>query len=135
MATLIYSERCIHSMDILTYINSTPALKSMVKFHNVNKQGVPSKSIKAVPTLVTPENKILVGAEVKQWLTSMLPCNFNEFDGAGIGMANLDNTEKDDDFFALDSYGVSLKPNITAELQARIDANVGDTFASIEKPK
>lgn len=132
MATLVYSDRCVHSMEIINFIQSNQALKPLLRFHNITKQGIPNKSIKRVPTLVTADSKLLVGAEVKQWLISMMPCDFEEYEGWGPGMANLDNTEKDN-FFNLDAYGESLKPNISPELQARIDASVGDLYAAIPK--
>ena len=43
----------------------------MVKFHNINTQGIPQKyagSITRVPTLLTQNGKILVGNEIKAWL-------------------------------------------------------------------
>ena len=133
MATLVYSDRCVHSMEIIKFIQETPALKPLLRFHNITKQGIPSKSIKRVPTLVTSDNKMLVGGEVKQWLMSMLPCEFSEFEGWGPSTANLDNSEPDS-FFNLDSYGESLKPVVSPELQARIDASVSDAYAALPKP-
>lgn len=133
MATLVYSDRCAHSMEIIKFIQSTPALKPLLRYHNITKQGIPNKSIKRVPTLVTADSKLLVGAEVKQWLISMMPCEFEEYEGWGPSTANLDNSEPDS-FFNLDAYGESLKPNISPELQARIDASVSDAYASLPKP-
>jgi hypothetical protein len=120
-------------MEIIKFIQATPALKPLLRFHNITKQGIPSKSITRVPTLVTEDKKLLVGGEVKQWLISMMPCDFSEFEGWGPMTANIDNSEPDL-FFSLDSYGESLKPNISPELQARIDANVSDSYASLPKP-
>lgn len=132
MALLIYSDRCTYCNDIISYIQSNPALKPLVKYHNINQRGLPSKQIKRVPSLVTPENNILVGGEVKNWLTSMLPCNFSQFEDAGIGMSNLDNTEGDS-FFALDNYGMSLKPEVSSDIQAKIDANVSEVYNNLKK--
>ena len=132
MATLVYSDRCTHCMDIIQFIQATPSLKPLVKYHNINKLGVPSAQIKRVPTLVTKENNIHVGAEVKNWLMSMMPCDFKEYQSADIGMANLDQTDGDN-FFALDNYGVSLKPEVTAEVQARIDADPSSMYNSLKK--
>ena len=131
MSLLVYSDRCNHSMDIIEYIQANPSLKPLVKYHNINQRGVPSKQIKRVPSLVTPENNILVGGEVKNWLVSMLPCNFTQFEDAGIGMSNLDNTEHDN-FFSLDKYGVSLKPEISKDLQDKIDANVSEVYNNLK---
>ena len=131
MSLLVYSDRCNHSMEIIEYIQANPSLKPLVKYHNINQRGVPSKQIKRVPSLVTPENNILVGGEVKNWLVSMLPCNFTQFEDAGIGMSNLDNTEHDN-FFSLDKYGVSLKPEISKDLQDKIDANVSEVYNNLK---
>jgi hypothetical protein len=119
-------------MDIIQFIQATPALKSLVRYHNINKLGVPSSQIKRVPSLVTKENNILVGAEVKNWLMSIMPCDFKEYQSAEIGMANLDQSDGDN-FFALDNYGVSLKPEVTAELQARIDADPSSLYNNLKK--
>lgn len=132
MALLVYSDRCSHCMEIIEFIQANPSLKPLVKYHNINQRGVPSKQIKRVPALVTPENNILVGGEVKNWLLSMMPCNFSQFEGAGINMFNLDNSESDN-FFSLDRYGSSLKPEISKELQERIDANVSEVYNSLKK--
>jgi hypothetical protein len=122
-------------MEVINLIQTTPSLKSLVKYHNVTKQGVPNKNVTRVPTIITQDNKLLVGGEVKQWLISMTPCTFSEYDGSGIGTSNLDYSEGDLGLFSLDSYGASLKPNITPELQARIDASVTDLYASMPKAK
>jgi len=132
MSLLVYSDKCSHSMDIIEFIQANPALKPLVKYHNINQRGVPSKQIKRVPSLVTPENNILVGGEVKNWLISMLPCNFSHFEGAGIGMSHLDNSESDN-FFSLEKYGTSLKPEISKDLQDRIDANVSEVYNNLKK--
>lgn len=132
MATLIYSDRCTHCMEIIQYIQSNPALKPLVRYHNIHKSGVPSSQIKRVPSLVTKENTILVGGEVKNWLTSMLPCDFTHYDGVGIGMSSLDNTESDN-LFLLDNYGTSLKPDVSKEVQAKIDANVSEVYNNLKK--
>ena len=120
MSLLVYSDRCNHCMEIVDYIQANPALKPLVKYHNINQRGVPSKQIKRVPSLVTPENNILVGGEVKNWLVSMLPCNFTQFEDAGIGMSNLEK------------YGMSLKPEVSKDIQDKIDANVSEVYNSIK---
>lgn len=71
MSLLIYSPRCAHSLDIIDYIQKNKTFKQMVKFHNINTQGIPQKyanSITRVPTLLTQNGKILVGNEIKAWL-------------------------------------------------------------------
>lgn len=132
MALLVYSDRCTYCQEIITFIQSTPSLKPLVKYHNINKNGIPSGQIKRVPSLITKENNILVGGEVKNWLTSMIPCDFTHYDGVGIGMANLDNTDPDN-MFSLDNYGMSLKPEVSKDIQDRIDANVSEVYSNLKK--
>ena len=64
MALLVYSDKCKWSQDILLYIKTQPALLEIVRFWNINDQGIPSKKITRVPTLVTNDGKMLVGKEV-----------------------------------------------------------------------
>jgi hypothetical protein len=126
MALLVYSEKCKWSQEILLYIKTQPALLEIVRFWNVNTQGVPSNKITRVPTLVTNDGKMCVGKEVKAWLESMIPCDFECWESGGK-CANLDGTEEPD-FFEVDRYGESLQPRITPELEARIGGDVQDAY-------
>lgn len=136
MALLLYSNKCTHSADVITFINSNAQLKQIIQLHNVNAYGIPKQyagKITRVPTLLTKNGKMLVGNEVKQWLTSLLPveelttCNIQ---GRCGGFASLDGQE-DDSFFDLGNYGQSLQPAMTPELQAKINKNVSaDTYQS-----
>lgn len=124
MSLLVFSDRCKHSIDLIQFIRQHPSLGRIVRFHNVNTQGIPNKRIERVPTLLTSDGKILVGGEVRAWLESMLPSNFSEYEDFSIGMSSLDNTETDGNIFNLDMYGQSLSPEITPELQAKIDRSM-----------
>ena len=71
MSLLIYSPRCKHSMEVIEYINQHQQLKQLVHYHNINTQGIPPayrNKITRVPTMLTKNGKILVGAEIKNWL-------------------------------------------------------------------
>jgi hypothetical protein len=125
MALLVYSDKCRWSQEILMYIKTQPALIEIVRFWNVNEQGIPSKKITRGPTLVTNDGKMLVGKEVQAWLESMVPCDFESWDsGAG---ANLDGTENPG-MFEFDRYGESLQPRLTPELEAKIGGDVQDAY-------
>jgi hypothetical protein len=126
MALLVYSEKCKWSQEILVYIKTQPALLEIVRFWNVNTQGIPSAKITRVPTLVTNDGKMCVGKEVKAWLESMVPCDFECWETTGQ-CANLDGTEEPG-FFEIDRYGESLQPRITPELEARIGGDVQDAY-------
>jgi len=127
MALLIYSDRCHYSIDILTYIKTQPALLEIVRFHNVTESGVPSKKITRVPTLVTNEGKMYVGSEVKAWLETMAPCEFDSWDATGGYCSNLDGSDNPT-LFELDMYGKPLQPVLTPELESKIGKNVNDAY-------
>ena len=127
MALLVYSDRCQYSHDILKYIQSQPALMPIVRFWNVTTQGVPHKRITRVPTLVTDEGKMLVGSEVRAWLESMVPTDFESWDTSSM-CQNLDGTENAGDFFDLEKYGTSLQPKITPDLEQKINANTAQAY-------
>jgi|SRR5210317_2051369 len=138
MSLLIYSPRCAHSLDIIDYIQKNKTFKQMVKFHNINTQGIPQKyagSITRVPTLLTQNGKILIGNEIKAWLESLVPSN--DFGGCGFGSAcgvsSIDGEDDDGDIFSLDSYGRSLQPAMTKELEDRITMSVSDAYNNIKK--
>ncbi len=123
MALLVYSDKCKWSAETIQFIKSQPHLLEIVRFHNINTNGVPSKKITRVPTLVTNEGKMLVGAEVKNWLESMIPSDFESWDCSGNLCSNLDGSENAG-LFGLDQYGETLAPRMTSELEEKIAANV-----------
>ena len=131
-ALLIYSDKCGHCKEVIAYVNSNPQLTQIVRYHNVNTLGLPQqyqKQITRVPTLLSKNGKILVGKEIKQWLSSLLPVEFTSCSlGGGFGCSNLEGEEEDGSIFSLDNYGQSLQPAITPELQARISQSVNDAY-------
>jgi hypothetical protein len=138
MALLIYSTKCKHSMEILGFINETPQLRQIVKLHDVNQYGIPQQytgKINRVPTLLTQNGKMLVGNEVKQWLTSLLPAQeimTCDVSGRCKGLTSSLDGEEGDDFFELGNYGQSLQPAMTPELQAKISRSVADAYDTIK---
>lgn len=131
MSLLIYSPQCNHSLDIIDYINKNPQLKQIVQYHNINKLGIPPQyknKITRVPTMLTKNGKLLVGNEIKNWLESILPTQDWETCGFGTcSMTTLDG-EGIDEIFNLDSYGVSLQPAMTKELEDKISQSVSDAY-------
>ena len=127
MALLVYSDKCKWSMDIIQFIKTQPALLEIVRFHNITTQGVPSKKITMVPTLVTNEGQMKVGGEVKAWLTSMIPSEFESWSDTPSFTSNLDGTDAPG-LFDLDRYGESLQPKLTPELEEKIAMSVTDAF-------
>lgn len=132
-ALLIYSNRCSHSKDIINFVNNHSQLKQIVQLHDVNTMGIPpqyANKINRVPTLLTKNGKLLVGNEVKQWLQSLLPSDITNcpLGTGGIGSWSLDGEDDDDSIFSLNSYGQSLQPAITSDLQQKINQQVGEAF-------
>jgi len=139
MSLLVYSPNCPHSLEIVEYIKNNAQLKQLVKFHNINTQGIPynyRSSITRVPTMLTKNGKLLVGNEIKNWLNSLLPNNewsHYEFGAFGGSMTSLDGKDDDDDnAFSLDNYGVSLQPAMTKELEAKINRSVNEAYNNIK---
>ena len=130
---LVYSPRCKHSMNIMQFINSHEGIKALVSYHNVNEYGVPEqykKQIKSVPTLLTSNGKILIGMEIIQWFTSLLPA---EIENCPLGNCSampcsIEDETGFDNYFSLDSYGQSLQPIMTEELKAKITQNVSQAY-------
>lgn len=133
-ALLIYSPKCSHCNDLLEYLRNTPKLQSLVQLHNVHERAIAPEyknKISRVPTLLTKNSKILVGAEIKQWLESLLPSDISNCPIGGS--CNITYSIDGDDgtegsFFSLDSYGQSLQPAMTKDLEAKISRNVGEAF-------
>ena len=138
MSLLVYSPNCPHSLEIVEYIKNNAQLKQLVKFHNINTQGIPynyRSSITRVPTMLTKNGKLLVGNEIKNWLNSLLPNNewsHYEFGAFGGSMTSLDGKDDDDNAFSLDNYGVSLQPAMTKELEAKINRSVNEAYNNIK---
>jgi len=134
MSLLIYSPRCKHSMEIIEFINVHPQLKQLVHYHNINTQGIPpayKNKITRVPTMLTKNGKFLIGGEIKNWLNSILPNNeVSNLSFGGVGLTTLDDSENDNELFSLDSYGQSLQPAMTKELEEKIkqDISKGVTY-------
>ena len=135
MSLQIYSPRCKHSMDVIEYVNKHQQLKQLVKYHNINTLGVPPNyrnKINRVPTMLTKNGKILVGNEIKNWLDSLLPAKDVEhgsIGGFGGSMSSLDGKDNNSDMFSLDSYGQSLQPAMTKELEEKIGRDVSKGVA------
>ena len=135
MALLLFSRKCKFSNDIINFIKENKPLHTVVSFHDVNVKGVPPElrtKVTSVPTMVTKDGNIMVGKEVKEWLTSMIPSEFTgAYSSSTVGMQDFaDPNANDGSMFSLDSYGASLKPPMTKELQEKIDKDVSDAYNS-----
>lgn len=127
MALLVFSDRCHFCQDVLKYVQSEPALQPIIRFWNITTQGIPHERIKRVPTLVTNEGKMMVGSEVRAWMESMVPCEFDSFDPVDFAY-NIDGTDTNDGMFELEKYGSQLQPHLTPELEAKINENPSTAY-------
>lgn len=136
MATLVYSDKCQYSAQVIKDIQANPALLHIVRFHNVTTHGVPSKQVTRVPTLMTNDGKLLVGQEVRAWLQSMVPVAEVEGTARGLATTMLDGSDDPvGDMFSLDHYGASLAPPMTPDLEKRISQKVQEAYASVQSDK
>jgi len=131
MSLLIYSPQCSHSIDVINFINKHEELKHIVSYHNINKLGIPPQfknKISRVPTMLTKNGKFLVGNEIRNWLQSLLPVK--ELELVGFGSCNMTTLDGEgmDEIFELDSYGMSLQPAMTPELEEKINRSVSDAY-------
>jgi hypothetical protein len=134
MATLVYSDRCQYSAQVIKLIQENPALIKVMRFHNVTTNGIPDRQVTRVPTLLTNDGKILVGIEVKAWVDSMAPIQHVEAnDSFGPATTSLDGTDSEvGNMFDLDKYGSSLAPTMTPELEQKISRKVQDAYSSMQ---
>lgn len=137
-ALLIYSRNCKYSNDVVFFIDENPQLKQIVQFHEITTNGIPSRykhRIDRVPTMLTKTGQILVGKEIKAWLTSLLPNDFESYTMGGFGTrcSDLNGDDPDDSFFPLDNYGCSLQPSMTPELKNRINQSVNEAFNEVKR--
>lgn len=137
MAMLVYSDRCQYCIQVIALIKENPALLHVMRFHNVSTHGVPDRQVTRVPTLMTNDGKLLVGLEVKAWVDSMAPVEqVDAVDAWGPPTTMLDGTDSETGgMFDLDSYGSSLAPPMTKELEDRINRKVQDAYSNMQSQK
>jgi len=84
--------------------------------------------------MLTQTGKLLVGAEIRQWLVSLLPVE--ELSNCPLGSksswTSLDG-EDDGEIFNLGNYGQSLQPAMTPEMQAKIGRSVNEAYQTTIK--
>ena len=128
MHVLVLSLRSEHCVNLLEFIKNHEALMSVMKFHDVNKFGVPN-GVDRVPTLICPDGQIMVGSDIKEYLNGFIQSE-PEAVTSGHGF-DIDGNEPDG-FFDVNQYGVSLAPKMTPELEKKISMSVQDAFASLK---
>ena len=139
MALLVYSDKCTHSKDVLEWLNKHTVVKNIIRLHDVNRQGIPKQyrsTIKSVPTLLTQDGKLLVGAEVIAWMKSILPPQeLESMCFGGICTTDLESSDGSSDMFSLDMYGQTIQPAMTPELQEKINTSVTESYQKAQTNK
>lgn len=139
MALLFYSLKCRHCTKLLNIVDKEKSLQSVLSFHDVNQGPIPPQLVpyvKSVPTLFTNDNKVLTGKEIFDWVKSIIPPKEEEFSGISVSYGTgLETNEGGGDMFDINNYSEPLAPEITPELQAKIDKNVSDAFNLVNNNK
>lgn len=128
-ALLLYSHRCQHSIEAVNIIKKNKVFNGLIILHDVNTKPIPQQlrpKVTHVPTIITKDGKVMAGGEVLTWLRSMIPSDFSGVDYS-VG-TNLDGSEMSGGYFDMDSYGASLKPELTTELKNKIDMDVSEAY-------
>jgi hypothetical protein len=134
-AVLVYSsQRCKYCAEVIEFIKNNPVIIPLLKTHDIIMNGVP-RGIERVPTIVTSSGEKHVDVEVLRWLENMIPTTFEGCSSGKCKLASSFDEPYDGvgDGFPLDAYGISLSPQMTPELQARIEKPIGDAYADIKK--
>lgn len=131
-STLVYSKKSQYCVDLLDFINSHELLTTVVKFHDVNVQGVPH-GITRVPSLVTHENKIIIGGDIKTFLEGFLIADIEPVNLTESKTFELDGSDVSGNWFDIDKFGTTLQPTMTKELEAKISASVEDALQSLKR--
>jgi len=126
MNTLFYSERCSHCAEVLDFVDRNHDLKKVTRFHDVNRQGVP-KGITRVPTLVKLDGTVIIGKEILDYFDSII---VPSLEGTDSGFGTFIDGGSDES--NLDQFGASLAPRMTKDLEAKINANVKESFKVYE---
>lgn len=135
MALLFYSDRCSHSAELFKWLDKHPQVSKMIRRHNVTVHGVPpkfKKTVKSVPTIVTQQGQVMVGSQCIAWVNSLIPPQEVGGMGGYAGLTNLEDDSGGPGMFTLDNYGQSIQPQITAEMEARINSTVTDAYQAMQ---
>lgn len=135
MALLFYSDRCSHSADLSKWLDKHPQISKMIRRHNVTVHGVPAKfrnTIKSVPTIMTQQGQVMVGKQCIAWVNSLIPPQEVGGMGGYEGLTNLEDDSGGPGMFSLDNYGQSIQPQITPDMEARINSTVTDAYQAMQ---
>jgi glutaredoxin-related protein len=133
MVLLVYSQNCSYSAKIIEYIRSQQVLLNIVRFHNINTSGVPN-GLTRVPAIITKDGATIIGGDVKTYLENLIPNNIESTNivGGKLSTYSLDGSSGDMRGISnFDSFGHSLSPPMTKELEEKIGRNVQDAYQTM----
>lgn len=126
MNVLVYSTKCEHCAELISFINENESILSVTRFHDINSNGVP-RGVTRVPTMIV-KNKMLVGRDIRDYLESIIPQDTEAFNfGPKIG-SSMDGTCFDDGMCSIQNFGQKLEPTISKELKEKINKSVQDAY-------
>ena len=123
MSLLVFSPKCKHSMEVLTFISSHSQLKQIVQYHNVSDSGIPPQyrtKITTVPTMLTKNGKILVGQKYRIGWNRFYQYKILKHADLGVCLSTTLDGEGTSDMFHSRRLWKSLQPAMTRELEAKI---------------
>lgn len=120
-AVFVFSPRCNYCNELYGILKQTPFL-DQIQMHNVHEKPIPNEykdMLKSVPAIVTREGNLLMGEEAKRWATDLIPSEIESFTRRMF--ASFDgNPNLVPGLFDLESYGTSLAPPMTPEIEQKI---------------
>lgn len=129
MNVLVVSKKCTYSPELVKFINSNDALKGIVRIHDINVSGVP-KGVQRVPTLICKDGKMIIGGDIKTYLEDFIPTSVDFHSNSNLGFS-IDGDDGDS-MFSLNSYGQSLQPKMTKELEEKISMSVEEAYKKMK---
>ncbi len=130
MNILIVSQKCENCKNLLAYIKSKNELTKIVRIHDVNISGVPS-GITRVPTLIKNDGNVIIGGDIKLYLEQFLPDEIQSH-SSNIGYS-IDGDDGSDNMFSIQSYGESLAPRMTKELEEKINMSIDEAMKNMKR--
>ena len=131
---MFVASNCVHSAQSLKILSTLPeSIKQGIQIYDVSVYGVPpaySKIVDRVPTLVRGDGNVLRGKHVRSWLVNQIPSqieyidvssSFAPFGSSGVMPSNR--------FLDLDMAGSSLAPEMTSELEEKINRKLDKAIA------
>lgn len=127
---LVFSLRSDYCKELVDFVKTNELLVTLVRFHDVNINKVPT-GITRVPSLITPDGKIIIGGDIKEYLEGFLVGDIEPAD-SNFKAVELDGNSGSGGWFDIDRFGQSLQPKMTRELEEKIKMSVEDAYHKLK---